>query len=368
VESTVYFCDLRTEFTRNMLNKLGELVAVAGLPDVVGQRDLVAIKLHFGEAGNTGFIRPVYLRKLVEATRAVGGNPFLTDANTLYVGSRTEAVRHLTTAVQNGFAYSVVNAPIIIADGLKGTSEVAVAVGQRHFETAYIAAEIANADALLVVSHFKGHEISGFGGALKNIGMGCASRRGKLAQHSGIAPKVKAKRCIGCGTCVDQCPTRAISLKEKKACVDPEPCCGCGGCILACPAEAIQVRWNPSVAEFQEKVVEYGLGVMQAKKDKVLFVNFITDVTPACDCVPYSDAPIVADIGIVASTDPVAIDQAAVDLVNAQTGLSQSFLKTNLSPGQDKFRGVYPDVDWEIQLNYAQKLGLGTRNYTLKKI
>lgn len=368
VESSVYFCSLRTKFTRNLLTKLGDLVAAAGLADVVDKRDLVAIKLHFGEAGNTGFIRPMYLRKLVEVIKTLGGKPFLTDANTLYVGSRTDAVRHLTTAVHNGFAYAVVEAPLVIADGLKGNHEVAVAINQRHFETVYLAGEIANADALLVVSHFKGHEISGFGGALKNIGMGCASRRGKLAQHSGLAPKVKAKRCIGCGTCVDQCPAQAILLKSKKARIAPELCCGCGGCILACPNEAIQVRWNPSVVEFQQKMAEYGFGVMKGKKDKALFVNFITDVTPACDCAPYSDAPIVPDIGIVASTDPVAIDQASVDLVNAQAGISHSCLKTNLKPGQDKFSAVYPDVDWEIQLDYAQKLGLGSRKYSLEKI
>lgn len=351
-----------------MLAKLAELVDAAGLSDIIQKRDLVALKLHFGETGNTGFIRPVYLRRLVESVKALGGIPFLTDANTLYVGSRTNATHHLTTAIQNGFAYAVVDAPVVIADGLKGKSEKAIAINQAHFEKVYIAAEIVAADALVVVSHFKGHEISGFGGALKNIGMGCASRRGKLAQHSGVAPKIKAKKCVGCGTCVAQCQPQAISLKNKKARIDPVLCIGCGGCIMACANGAIDVRWNPSIKPFQEKMVESAYGVMQEKKGKALFINFITGVSPACDCVPYSDAPIVPDIGIVASTDPVAIDQAAVDLVNAQAGLSNSCLKTNLKPGQDKFRGIYPEVDWEIQLEYAQKLGLGLRNYSLKKI
>ncbi|MFC1856553.1 DUF362 domain-containing protein [Thermodesulfobacteriota bacterium] len=366
--SDVYFIDLRATHKENFIAKLGRLLETAGLFKVIKTRDLVALKLHFGELGNTAFIRPVFIRKIVESVRNAGGMPFLTDANTLYAGTRGNALDHLRTAIQNGFAFSVIDAPIIIADGLRGKSETAVSINRKRYKKVYIASEIVEADALISVAHFKGHELSGFGGAIKNLGMGCASRKGKLAQHSTMSPKVRKKKCVGCGDCMDHCSQSAITLIEEKANIHPEKCIGCGECILICPNEAIQVKWNQAVPVFLENMVEYTLGVLKGKSDKTLCVNFLTDISPACDCHPLNDAPIVRDIGVVASRDPIAIDQASVDLVNQEQALPGSCLKANQRPGEDKFKGVYPKIDWPLQFDYAERLGLGTREYDLIRL
>ncbi len=365
MNSNVYFIDLRAKYKESFINKIGKLLSAAGLSETFKERDLVAIKLHFGEAGNSAFVRPVFLRKIVESIKEKGGTPFLTDANTLYAGTRGNSPSHLITAIRNGFAYSVVDAPIIIADGLRGKSVTPVIINKKRFKRVYIGSEIVRADSLVSVAHFKGHELSGFGGTIKNLGMGCASRRGKLAQHSGMAPKVKKKKCVGCGDCIDHCSQKAISLVDEKSVINPKKCIGCGECIIICPNNAIQVQPNKSIPVFLENMIEYTFGVLKSKKDKALFLNFITDVSPACDCYPYNDAPIVRDIGVVAAKDPVAIDQASVDLVNREQALPNSCLETNIKPGEDKFKGIYPKVDWTIQLNYAESLGLGSRKYEL---
>jgi len=368
MKSNVYFIDLRASAKENLLGKLARLLDTAGLSETIKERDLVAVKLHFGEKGNTAFIRPVFLRKIVKSIKGIGGFPFLTDSNTVYAGTRSDSPNHLTTAIQNGFTYSVVDAPIIIADGLRGKGETAVVINQKNFKKVYIGSDIVEADALLSVAHFKGHELSGFGGTIKNLGMGCASRKGKLAQHSSVAPKVVKKKCIGCGDCITHCSQKALSLKKEKAVLDAKKCIGCGECIIICPNSAIQIQWNQAVPVFLENMVEYTMGVLKNKTDRSLFVNFITHVSPACDCYGHNDAPIVRDIGIVASKDPIAIDQASVDLVNQEQALPESCLEVNTEKGEDKFRGVYPQVDWTLQLDYAESLGLGNRSYNLKKI
>ena len=269
--------------------------------------------------------------------------------------------------MQNGFAYAVVEAPLVIADGLRGKNETAIPIHQKRFESVYIGTDIVEADARVSVAHFKGHELSGFGGTIKNVGMGCASRKGKLAQHSTVSPGI-GEQCIGCGECQDHCSQHAIAMVEEQARIDTDACIGCGECILICPNEAIEVQWDQAIPVFLENMVEYTMGVLANKAQKSFFINFITDVSPACDCYPTNDAPIVKNIGVVASTDPVAIDQASVDLVNAEPALAGSQLTTNTAPGQDKFRGIYPKVDWAVQLDYAERLGLGSRTYELINI
>jgi len=366
--SLVSFIDFRASAKENVLSKLSRLLTAAGLNEKIKKRDLVAVKLHFGERGNTAFIRPVYIRQIIQSIKSAGANPFLTDANTLYGGTRGDTVHHLTTAIQNGFGYACVEAPLIIADGLRGRSEAAVTINQKNLKKTYIGTEIVNADALVAVTHFKGHELSGFGGALKNIGMGCASRRGKMEQHSNLSPKIIKKKCIGCGRCILHCSQQAISLVEKAASIDSEKCIGCGECILICANEAVQIQWNQSIPVFLERMVEYAYGVLKGKTDKALFINFINAVSPACDCYPFNDAPIVRDIGIVASTDPVAIDQASIDMVNNEVALPHTCLKSNTNAGDDKFKGIYPHVDWQLQLDYAEQIGLGSKKYELKSI
>ena len=366
--SKVFFMDLKADFKGSLPDKLGRLIGKAGLSDSVKKRDLVAVKLHFGEKGNTAFIKPLFVRKVVKEIKKIGGKPFLTDTNTLYSGTRSDAQSHINTAIENGFACCVTMAPIIIADGLRGRSEIAEIINEKNFKEVFIGQEIQRADAIVSLSHFKGHMLSGFGGTIKNIGMGCASRRGKLAQHSTLCPAIKKKKCIGCGECQSHCSQNAISLKDEKAKIDTNLCIGCGECIVICANGAIEVKWNQSIPVFMENMVEYTKGVLKDKIGKLLFVNFLTDISPECDCLPYNDRPIVRDIGITASMDPVAIDQASVDLVNKEAALLDSCLKTNTAPGEDKIKGVYPKIDWTLQLDYAQKLGLGNREYELEKI
>ena len=363
--SRVYFSDMRTSVKENLFTKLTRLLDSAGISEVVRSRALVAIKVHFGEKGNTAFIRPIFLRQVVEKVRELGGNPFLTDSNTLYAGTRSDSVTHIITAIENGFAYSVVGAPVIIADGLRGASYAEVSINATHIDIAYIGKDIVEADALVSVAHFKGHELAGFGGTIKNVGMGCAARRGKLDQHSDMSPKVKRKKCVGCGDCLEHCSQGAISMVKDKARIDEKECIGCGECILVCPNQAIDIRWSQDVEVFQKKMVEYTMAVLKGKEKRSLFVNFLTAISPACDCYGHSDAPIVHDIGIVASRDPVAIDQASVDLVNSRGAAENSCITKELGPGKDKFRAIYPKIDWSIQLEYAEQLGLGSREYEL---
>ena len=377
MKSEVFFSNLKESPGKTLLDKVDRLMDRAGLKEKITERDLVAIKLHFGEKGNTAFVRPLFLRRVVDRVKQYHGKPFLTDTNTLYIGTRGEAISHLTTAYHNGFAYSTVDAPLLIADGLRGNSAVKVRIDRPLFKTVSIAHAIYMADVLIGVAHFKGHELSGFGGALKNLGMGCASRDGKLSQHSNISPQVKGKICKGCERCLPWCPQDAITIlfpasgsetDHGTASIDPEKCIGCGECILTCPSGAIQIQWNESIPIFQKKIVEHAYGAVQNKKAKVLYLNFLTQISPMCDCNGYSDTPIVNDIGILSSGDPVAIDQASVDLVNAQEGNRSSKLPANRKPGEDKFRALYPEVDWAIQLSYGEEIGLGTRNYELIKI
>jgi len=368
MSSQVFFIDCRADMEKNFMAKLAHVLEATGLSKVIAPRDLVAVKIHFGEMGNAAFIRPIYARRVVADIRRIGASPFLTDANTLYAGTRSDAPSHLTTAIQNGFAYAVVEAPLVIADGLRGKSEEALPIYGKHFESAYIGKEIVQADALISLAHFKGHELAGFGGTIKNIGMGCASRKGKLAMHSTVSPQVNTEHCIGCGACVDHCSQHALSIVDEKAVIDEARCIGCGECILICPNSAIELAWNQEIPAFLEGMVEYTAAVLKQKAGKALFVNFITDVSPACDCYGANDAPIVKNIGVVASLDPVAIDQASVDLVNAEPALAHCRLENNTEPGGDKFKGLYPEVDWPIQLEYAEKIGLGSRSYELIRL
>jgi uncharacterized Fe-S center protein len=370
--SQVFFMDLRASVKEPNFKKFGRLLEALDVKSIIKRkkkRPLIGVKLHFGEKGNTSFIRPVYVRQVVDHIYDRGGSPFLTDANTVYVGTRAEAVSHLTTAIENGFAYAVVKAPLIIADGLTGRAEVEVEINREQFQKVYIAEAIMEAEALVVLTHFKLHEMSGFGGALKNLGMGCASRKGKLSQHSNISPKVTEKKCTGCGDCIAHCAQEAIgiNLETEKAVIDPTKCVGCGECILVCPYGNIQIQWNESIPVFLKKMMEYAYGVLKDRQDKAVFVSFVTQVSPACDCYGHNDLPIVGDLGILASRDPVALDQACADLVIQSPGIPGSALREH-APGTDKFKDIYPQVDWPIQLEYAEQLGLGAREYELIKV
>ncbi len=363
----VYFVDARADARENLLDKLSRLVEEVGMPSMFKRRELVAVKLHFGEYGNTSYINPVFVERVCHYIKESGALPFLTDTNTLYVGTRTNSVSHLETAIKNGFSYATTRTPIIIADGLRGESKEYIPVEGNYYDKVSIAREIVSADGLVVLTHFKCHELTGIGGALKNVGMGCATREGKLSQHSSSAPVVEPDGCTGCGVCVEACPVDAIDLGEK-AFIREKDCIGCAHCVAVCPEGTIKIEWNERAEDVQKKMVEHVMGALKGKEGKVVFVNFLLHISPVCDCYGFTDKAIVPDVGILASHDPVAIDTASAELVCAEQGLTGTALKEGFPKGEDKFRGVHPRIDWTVQLDYAEKMGLGKRAYELIKL
>jgi len=365
MKSLVFFASLRAYSDQESTAvKVQRLFDRTGFSDVVAQNDRTAIKLHFGERGNDGYISPVYVREVVEKVKACGGKPFLTDTNTLYLGNRSNAVDHITTAILHGFDFAVTGAPVIIADGLFGKNVAQVKIEKKHFTTVSIAGDIVLSDSMIVMSHFKGHTVAGFGGAIKNLAMGCAPPEGKRAQHN-ARPFAITDRCSGCGTCAEVCPKTAITIEQKKSVIDRESCIGCFECMHVCPEHAIDIDWETEIPVFMERMVEYAYGAVQAKKGKVGYMNFLIRITPDCDCFPFSDTPIVPDIGILASKDPVAIDAASYDLVNQQTGFTDSLLTTHHHKGEDKFKGVHAQTDGYHQVRYAEEIGMGSSTYDL---
>lgn len=366
--SDVFFCDFKSSsFKESKVEKVRRLFAKAGFQNFIHPNDLVAIKLHFGERGNDGYINPVFVRPVVDEIKQQEGKPFVTDTNTLYSGERHNAVDHMTVALEHGFNYAVLNCPLIIADGLKSENYKHVEINLKHFKTAKIASDIVNADSMIVMSHVKGHPMAGFGGAVKNLAMGCAPAGGKEDQHS-FRPTVNQAECIGCGKCAKVCPVQAISLTDHKAFINKSICIGCGQCVTTCPVQAIKPGDESDMASFVERVTEYAFAAVKTKPGRVGYINFLNNITPDCDCFPYSDAPIVPDIGILASTDPVAIDKASIDLINQQMGFEGGRLQHNHQPGCDKFTGLRPNNHGMVQIDYGAEIGLGSKEYNLIKV
>lgn len=347
----VYFSNLKSKKTQSPLNKLKKLFLKCEPEKYYNKSELVAIKTHFGELGNTAFIPPIYLRPVIEVLKQLKANPYLTDTNTLYVGMRTNSVDHLHNVHLNGFGYATLGVPTIIADGLRGENSVDVEIDGELLKKVKLASDIVNADAMVCVSHFKGHEISGFGGAIKNLSMGCASREGKLEMHSKTRPTVHQDKCTSCGRCLSTCAHNAIVIKPKAKIT--EDCTGCARCIAICPENAIGINWDETVENTQLKMAEYAFGVHKALKGRIIYLNLLINISPACDCYGGNDEAICSDIGFLASTDPVAIDQASYDLVLQKFG------------GKDPFVEIYPYLTPEIQLSHAEKIGLGNRKYEL---
>ncbi|OHD11016.1 MAG: 4Fe-4S ferredoxin [Spirochaetes bacterium GWB1_27_13] len=365
-KSKVFFTNLRTKSGNSLLVKLEKLVKAAGIEDIDFHNKFTAIKIHFGEPGNLAYIRPNYVKVISNIIKDKVGKPFLTDANTLYSGKRHNAIEHLRSALENGFSYDVTGCDIIIADGLKGIDYKEIEINQPNCKTAKIATAIADAEIIISMNHFKGHEMTGFGGALKNLGMGAASRGGKLELHSTSKPKIEVPNCVGCNLCVKNCDHDAIHLDpNKKAYIEYEKCVGCGQCVAVCKYNAAQVVWNSASAITNKKIAEYTYAVIKNKPH--FHINFIMNVSPDCDCWGNNDAPIIPDIGILASFDPVAIDKASVDMVNNATVMLQSTLtdKGHINAGNDKFKHMHPNTDWKIGLEHAESIGIGNMEYEL---
>ena len=364
--SKVYFWNLRTSMKMPYDKRVKRLIKRSGVFAAIESKELVAIKIHFGEAGTTSFISPVWVAPIVDLIKKTGARPFLADTNTLYQGQRYEGASHALLAARHGFDPNILGAPVVIADGIRSGNAREIPSLGKHFKTCSIAGDIADADALVTLNHFKGHLLAGFGGALKNLAMGCATVTGKMQQHCGLGPNLVSKKCTGCGACVATCLYKALSLKKEKAAIDRDRCVGCGACMHACEFGALMIDWKLDTPVFLERVVEYAAAAL-APHDKTAHITFINNVSPGCDCEGHSDAPICPDIGVLVSDDPVAIDQAALDLVNQAPPSFPSALPTGLASGEDKFMALHQDIDGRYALKYAEKMGLGSRAYQLVK-
>ena len=366
-KSKVYFTDFRAKQGMNVLQKLDRLIREAGIDKIDFKNKFVAIKIHFGEPGNIAYLRPNFAKVVADYVKEKGGYPFLTDCNTLYVGRRKNGLEHIDTAYENGFTPFSTGCNVIIGDGIKGLSEVYVPVRNGELcEKAIIGKEIMEADIVISLAHFKGHEMTGFGGALKNIGMGCGSRAGKMDMHSASGPKVKTDKCVGCGSCMRNCAHGAISIVDKKAVIDRDKCAGCGRCIGACSFDAMAYIGDSSVEITSKKMAEYAMAVLDGREN--FHINIVNNVSPYCDCHSENDVPIVPDIGMFASFDPVAIDVACADAVNAQPVMPNSILAERDQCHHDHFTDTHPVTNWKYCVDHAEKIGLGTKEYELIEI
>ncbi|MGE5342660.1 MAG: DUF362 domain-containing protein [Candidatus Omnitrophota bacterium] len=336
-----------------LCSKLEKAIRENDLFSFIKPRDMVAVKTHFGEVNTKGYVRPLYFKMIGDIAKQKEALPFLTETSTLYRGRRTNAVDHIAFAYEQGFTHDNTGLPIIMADGLFGDNELEVPIPGQLYPSVKIASLIVQAQALILVSHFTGHMLSGFGAALKNMGMGCSSRKGKLIQHSTAKPSIVRKKCVGCGECTKWCPVNAISLIENTAQIDPKTCIGCGECLAICRFDAVNYNWGQTHINVQRKVVEHAIGVAETKKDKAIYINFLNRITRDCDCMGKYDK-ITPDIGILISFDPVAVDAASLDLVEQSSGQMLS--------------KIAYDIPYREQIEYARQLGFGNPDYELVEL
>jgi uncharacterized Fe-S center protein len=353
---TVYFVELPPESSlEQRLAATQRILEACGLPSVVAPRDRTAVKIHVGEKHNTTHVAPAIVRAVVEAVKRAGGSPFLTETSTLYKGERSNAVDHLRQAFAHGFGFEAIGAPFIMADGLTGNSEVEVAIKGELFDRVAVAREVLLADSLLAVTHATGHLGNGLGAAIKNLGMGLASRMGKLRQHSSLKPTVDPRACTFCAKCLKWCPAEAIVERGGKAFIVSEVCIGCGECLAVCRFDAVRHDWGPDIELLQRREAEHALGVIQDKRDKLLVLSYLTDMTKDCDCMARAQERLQPDLGVLACRDPVAVDQAALDLTRERFGSSLA-------------EAGWPAIDATVQLAHGERIGLGSRTYRLEPL
>lgn len=372
--SKVYFTTFRCRPDEGPVDKLKRLVKAAGIGNIDMDGKFVAIKMHFGELGNMAFLRPNYARAVADMVKSFGGKPFLTDCNTLYPGSRKNAIEHLYCAWENGFTPLTVGCPVIIGDGLKGTDDIAVPVnGGEYVKEAKIGRAVMDADVFISLTHFKGHEMTGFGGTIKNIGMGCGSRAGKKEQHSNGKPMIDPDKCRGCRRCLQECANNGLlfDAERRKMTIVSENCVGCGRCVGACNFDAISFANDAANKELNCRMAEYTKAVVDGRPH--FHISIVMDVSPTCDCHAGNDTPIIPDVGMFASFDPLALDQACVDACLRQAPLPCSQLTDEMESGHfhdhhDHFDNTNPNAEYRTCLAHAEHIGLGSRHYEIIKV
>ena len=369
--SKVYFTDFRCRPDEGPADKLKRLIKTAGIDQIDMNGKFVAIKMHFGELGNMSFLRPNYAKAVADTVKSFGGKPFLTDCNTLYPGSRKNALEHLYCAWENGFTPLSAGCPVIIGDGLKGTDDIAVPVkGGEYVKEAKIGHAVMDADIFISLTHFKGHEMTGFGGTIKNIGMGCGSRAGKKDQHCNGKPIIDPEKCRGCKRCLKECANDGLRFDEAtgKMTLNADNCVGCGRCIGACNFDAIDFAQDAAVKELNCRMAEYTKAVVDGRPN--FHISVVCDISPTCDCHAGNDVPILPDIGIFASFDPLALDQACVDACLKQdpmpnTQLTEEMAKEGFCDHHDHFDNANPNTEYKTCLAHGEKIGLGSRSYEI---
>jgi len=347
----VYFLKSGNNSSDQLLaERLKDLVGKEGLFNFIEEKDMVALKTHFGEGNKSGYPRPVFLKNIGELVREKNALPFMTETSTLYKGNRDNAVIHIEHAVRQGFGFENTGMSIIMSDGLYGDEEVEVAIDGKLYKSVKLASLIVKSQALICISHFTGHMIAGFGAAIKNMGMGCASRKGKMNQHSTAKPKIAPQICTKCRQCIIWCPVQAVSMKTNSAVINSRKCIGCGECLAVCRFDAVKYNWGATYEELQKKIVEHAFGVYKANEGKGIYINILTRISKDCDCMTtYKN--ICDDIGVLVSHDPVALDAASLDLVEKKAGRSLS--------------EIAHDIPYRYQIDYAKEIGFGDTDYKL---
>ena len=338
----------------NIESIIKDLFYKSALNEVITSGDITAIKVHFGEEGNSTFLPAAYTKSVVDILNNLQSKPFVTDTNVLYKSKRDNSIDHITLANNHGFSFEKIGAPIIIADGINGQNENEVEINAPMNKKVAIASDFISADSIIVISHATGHLATGLGATIKNLGMGMASKKGKLRQHSVSKPHIIESICSACGKCLDWCPVDAINIDDY-AKIDQVKCIGCGECLAVCNTDAVGFKWDASSELLQKQIAEHALGITSIKKKKIGYLTFLIQMTKDCDCLPQKKQFILDDIGILAGFDPVAIDQAVLDLTERNDGLNIA----NLS---------YPKYNPSIQLEYGEKINLGNRKYNLIEV
>ncbi|MDY5341127.1 DUF362 domain-containing protein [Faecousia sp.] len=362
--SKVYFTTFHTTLEENIQQKLSRLLLTAGMDQIDFKNRYVAIKMHFGEPGNLAYLRPNYAKTVADLVRQLGGKPFLTDCNTLYVGGRKNALDHIESAYVNGFTPYTTGCHIIIADGLKGSDDVAVPVDGEYVKNARIGRALMDADIVISLTHFKGHEATGIGGTIKNLGMGGGSRAGKKEMHADGKPTVNESKCIGCGACRKICAHDAPTIENRKMHIDTNKCVGCGRCIAVCPMDAIEGVYDPNGHLLNCKMAEYAKAVVQGRPS--FHISLAMDISPNCDCHPENDVPVIPNVGMFASFDPVALDEACAEMCSRMPRNPNAAFEDASS--DDLFHAVHTVTHWQDQTEHGEKIGLGSREYELIEI